>query len=146
MSYWISTFSWGFKSKSLFFSFLIWDINSIIIDNGEYWDEVLSCIWIKFSTEYDKAEKGKGIKREIEAINEGEVMCNYSQMVLDNGRLEGMSQGLSQGRLNGLHEAYIKMYLSNILTLDRAAKECNVSNEQFISLVEDYKKKGILIK
>ena len=57
-------------------------------------------------------------------------MCNYSQMVLDNGRL------------NGLHEAYIKMYLSNILTLDRAAKECNVSNEQFISLVEKYRKDG----
>ncbi|MSU05413.1 hypothetical protein FYJ80_01255 [Spirochaetales bacterium NM-380-WT-3C1] len=71
-------------------------------------------------------------------------MCNYSQMVLDNGRLEGMSQGLSQGRLNGLHEAYIKMYLSNILTFDRAAKECNVSKEEFISLVENYKKDGKL--
>ena len=57
-------------------------------------------------------------------------MCNYSQMVLDNGRL------------NGLHEAYIKMYLSNILTLDRAAKECNVSKEEFVSLVEKYRKDG----
>ena len=61
-------------------------------------------------------------------------MCNYSQMVLDNGRLEG--------RLNGLHEAYIKMYLSNILTLDRAAKECNVSKEEFVSLVEKYRNDG----
>ncbi|WP_206360906.1 hypothetical protein, partial [Bullifex porci] len=91
-----------------------------------------------FSTEYDKVEKEKVLREKyklsIEAINEGEAMCNYSQMVLDNGRLEG--------RLNGLHEAYIKMYLSNILTLDRAAKECSVSNEQFISLVEDYKKDG----
>lgn len=63
-------------------------------------------------------------------------MCNYSQMVLDNG--------LSQGRLNGLHEAYIKMYLSSILSLDRAAKECDVSKEKFISLVEDYKKKEMV--
>ena len=65
-------------------------------------------------------------------------MCNYSQMVLDNG--------LSEGRLNGLHEAYIKMYLSSVLTLDRAAKECNLSKDMFIRLVEDYKKDGNLIK
>ena len=69
-------------------------------------------------------------------------MCNYSQMVLDNGRLEGMSQGVSQGRLNGLHVAYIKMYLSNVLSFDRADKECNVSKEQYISLDEKYRKDG----
>ena len=107
-------------------------IDKRIANNDEGIEEALSCIWALFSTEYDKVEKEKVLREKyklsIEAINEGEAMCNYSQMVLDNGRL------------NGLHEAYIKMYLSNILTLDRAAKECNVSNEQFISLVEDYKK------
>ena len=59
-------------------------------------------------------------------------MCNYSQMILENG--------LSQGRL----EAYIKMYLSSILTLDRAAKECNISKEEFNTLVDKYKENGTL--
>ena len=119
-------------------------IDKRIANNDEGIEEALSCIWALFSTEYDKVEKEKVLREKyklsIEAINEGEAMCNYSQMVLDNGRLEG----LSQGRLNGLHEAYIKMYLSNVLSFDRAAKECNVSKEEFISLVEDYKKDGKL--
>ena len=59
-------------------------------------------------------------------------MCNYSQMILENGLL--------QGRL----EAYIKMYLSSILTLDRAAKECNISKEEFNTLVDKYKENGTL--
>ena len=115
-------------------------IDKRIANNDEGIEEALSCIWALFSTEYKKEEKEKVLREKynlsIEAINEGEAMCNYSQMVLD--------KGLSQGRLNGLHEAYIKMYLSSILSLDRAAKECDVSKEKFISLVEDYKKDGRL--
>lgn len=123
-------------------------IDKSIANNDEGVEEALSCIWALFSTEYKKEEKEKVLREKynlsIDVVNEGVNMCNYSQMVLENGISEGLSQGLSQGRLNGLHEAYIKMYLSSVLTLDRAALECNLSREEFISLVEKYKKNGRL--
>ena len=119
-------------------------IDKSIANNDEGVEEALSCIWALFSTEYKKEEKEKVLREKynlsIDVVNEGVNMCNYSQMVLENG----ISEGLSQGRLNGLHEAYIKMYLSSILTLDRAASECNLSREEFISLVDEYKKNGNL--
>ena len=113
-------------------------IDKSIANNDEGVEEALSCIWALFSSEYKKEEKEKVLREKyhlsMDVVNEGAAMCNYSQMILENG--------LSQGRINGLHEAYIKMYLSSVLTLDRAAKECNISKEEFNTLVDKYKENG----
>lgn len=106
----------------------------IIVRRGEYSsdDEIFDYLEGYFKSDLERIGKYADI-RDKEVQKEVEKMSGMGESLYNKGYAQGISQGISQGIINNL----ISLVKKNLLGLKDAAREANMTEEEFAKLLEN---------